>query len=389
MQISPLTRFTFTKRQQFSVVAERRQRLAWGVIPRNATPKALQQIAGGRAKRTPPDVSVRYRRGPRRASQHLVVAPTVTLAGSTEPFASLFRWCSLRSNHRLFSAILPGSRNWVARRADAPGYTLPCLRHLDVVLAIYVAIFVSQPSLLVAQDDAVDLAEVQEIVGVAAIMLGPAGPVRDKDAPLEFLKPLINAEISFIKRVCEPSDEQMTAIIAAATKAYNATGDMVRDPNQLLAVGNHFRFLGPRNELLNQNPYHRIREDAAIYLQPIITAEQYVHYQTESNQREQFERGAIAALYVGLINAKIPMTEQQQAEMRELMMADQDDLDIECLQVYVNNPQYLPNVPAQVANKVFTKKQLAAWKSLNAGQLSFSTRVGNNSEMSIAEEWIK
>lgn len=278
--------------------------------------------------------------------------------------------------------------------ADAPGYMLPCLRLFDglladVAIALCTVLFISSTSSVVAQDKTIEVAEEQEVVAIQAVGLAPAIQAREKDAPLEFLKPLFNSEISFIKRVCKPSDEQMTAIIAAATQAYNATGDMVSDPNQQLVVGNHFRFLGPGNEQLNQDPYYRVRRDAAVYLQSIVTDEQFARYQTESKQRDKFERKAVVGIYVGLINAKIPMTEQQQSEMNVLLMDEEDSLDIASVQVYVHNPQFLPKLPAHVADKVFNKKQLASWKSLNAGQLSFSSSVGNNPEMSIAEKWIK
>ena len=48
----------------------------------------------------------------------------------------------------------------------------------------------------------------------------------DQKAP-EFLKSLINTELSFLKRACEPSDEQMQQLVAAAKEnsvAGGATG---------------------------------------------------------------------------------------------------------------------------------------------------------------------
>jgi len=47
-----------------------------------------------------------------------------------------------------------------------------------------------------------------------------------KTAP-EFLKPLINVELSFVKRVCDPSDVQMKAIVAAVKDARKAMADIV------------------------------------------------------------------------------------------------------------------------------------------------------------------
>ncbi len=293
------------------------------------------------------------------------------------------------------AAILPGSR--VVHRADAPGYALRHLRHFGALLSIWVALFLWVPTSVSAQDEGgdaaeaveVEAAEEQEVVALQALPVVPAVQVRGKDAPVEFLKPLINSEISFIKRVCEPSEEQMTTIVAAATKAYEATGDMIRAPNQPRVADNQVRIMGPGNEQLDENPYHRIRRDAAKYLQPLVSKEQYDRYQTESKQRDEFERGAVVGMIIGLIDDKIAMTEQQRAEMTELMMHEDGGLDLQSMQVYMYNPQYVPKLPVKVANKVFDKKQLTAWKSLNSVQMSFSTSFNNGQELSFDEEWIQ
>lgn len=282
-------------------------------------------------------------------------------------------------------------RVWHASQhgADAAGDRCTRSGYSLVLIAFFTAVLVSPPMSAEAQDGVVEPAAEEEVAAMEATILKPALRPREKDEPLEFLKPLANLEISFIKRVCDPNEEQMSAIIAAATQAYNATGDMLSDPNQQLVVGNHTRFLGPGNEQLNQNPYKRIRRDAEVYLQPLVTEDQFVRYQTESKHRDQFERKAVVGLYVGLINAQLAMTEQQQSDMEALLMGEDDNPDLESIQVYIHNPQFLPKLPAHVAEKVFTKKQLAAWKSVNAQQISFSASVGNIPEMSIAEEWIK
>ncbi|TWT56054.1 hypothetical protein CA85_46460 [Allorhodopirellula solitaria] len=258
------------------------------------------------------------------------------------------------------------------------------------LLAIGWVLCFALPGVGAAQDDEGEDQEVEEVVVMHAIAIAPAGQAPDKDAPPEFLKSLVNAEISFIKRVCEPTDDQMKEIIAAATQAYQATGDIVREPNQQFFAANAVRMMGPGNEQLNENPYDRIRSDAAKYLKPIISKEQYARYETESQQRSDFERAAVVGIIVGLVDDKIPMTDPQREQMAEMLMQDVDHrgYDLQSIQVYLNNSQYLPRLPGEVVREVFNEKQAEAWNSQNSN-VSFAARFNADQQMSIDEEWIE
>ncbi|TWU17923.1 hypothetical protein Poly21_00750 [Allorhodopirellula heiligendammensis] len=264
--------------------------------------------------------------------------------------------------------------------------------HLCLVLLGWCLV---QTSNVAAQDEEDVLAEAIEVFeadagDVQAFFPAMVGaPARDLGAPLEFVKPLVNLEISFIKRVCEPTDEQMTEIVAAAKQAYEATGDMVQDPQQAIRVDNRVQIMGPGNEQLKENPYRRVRRDAAKYLQAIVSEEQYDRYQAESKQRDEFERAAVVGTIVALIDDKIAMTEQQRAEMTELMTPLKDGFDLQSMQVYIYNPQYLPKIPVSVVNKVFDERQLKAWKSMNSVMMSFTTSFNGAQEFSLEEEWIQ
>ncbi len=278
-------------------------------------------------------------------------------------------------------------------------------RHVGALIAVAVAFFFQLSGRSAAQDalgaiaEAVEDAraeavEVEEEIVVMQPLLPAlaAGQARDENAPLEFLKPLVNSEVSFIKRVCKPTDEQMTAIVAAATEAYEATGDLVGNPNQGFqgrVLENNAQIRGPNNEQLKENPYHRIRKDAAKYLQPLVTEKQFARYQTESTQREKFERKAVVGVILGLIDAKIAMTEKQRTEMTNLMMLEDDGYDLQTITTYIYNPQYLPTIPPQIVHKVFTKKQRDSWQTFRTMHISFSTNFSSAQDMGIGEEWIE
>jgi hypothetical protein len=209
------------------------------------------------------------------------------------------------------------------------------------------------------------------------------------EPPLEFMKPLYNTEISFVKRVCNPSDQQMKDIIAAVKTAYQATGDMDDDPNNINFQAGQVRIMGPGNEQLNENPYRRVRRDAKNHLKEPLSDEQYAKYLLEVKQRDDFERGAAIEIVVGLIDDKLPLTGPQRNELVQGLLDKWNDVDLQSVQNYVYNPEYVPQLPPGVIDKVLTKKQMSTWRTLNVMNISFHVGFNNGQNMTLDEEWIK
>lgn len=202
----------------------------------------------------------------------------------------------------------------------------------------------------------------------------------------EFLKPLVNAEVSFIKRVCEPDEEQMTAIVAAAQQAYQGMGNMVTENGRVVQV-NNARVRGPNNESLTQNPYTRVRNDAAKFLGPILRKEQLERYLEESKLRDEFERQAAIDIAVGLIDDKLILTDEQREQLTEELIKNWKGVDIQQMQMYLYNPQYVPQVHIASLSKVLTQSQLKVWKSFNS--TNFSVHIGHQGNTGLNEDWIK
>jgi len=212
---------------------------------------------------------------------------------------------------------------------------------------------------------------------------------RKKGEPLEFLKPAVNFEISFIKRVCEPSDEQMKAIIEAATRSYQGTGNLVQEEGNRLFDNNGFRVMGPNNEQLNEHPLRRIRSDALEYLPPIVSKDQFAIYKIEADLRDEFERSAAIEMIIGMVDEKLALTDEQRVKLNEGLMKEWKDVDLQSIQTYLYNPEYVPQLPAGTINKVFTKKQLEAWKSFNQTNFGVQFNQGQDGMGIEGEDWIK
>lgn len=226
--------------------------------------------------------------------------------------------------------------------------------------------------------------------------------VQQKNDVPEFLKPMVNLELSFIKRVCDPSDEQMEAIVKEAENVLGKMSDLVRAPGRVamglavggargLAVGGDMGvvFRGPNQEQLIGNPYHRVREEMADCVKPKLTAEQYDRYVEESKQRDEFEREVAVSIAVELLDSKLVLTSEQRTQLTEKLMQGWKQVDFQWLQSYQNNPQYLPTMPSDLIEPILTSTQKNLWNAVNRTRVTLHVYVGNANSFGLEEEWIK
>ena len=252
-----------------------------------------------------------------------------------------------------------------------------CLAAFLLLLAPLVAIGQELPAKVLAPVAVAPVVEAVKATKKASKKLEP---------PPEFLKKLVNSELSFVKRVCHPSDDQMSAIVEAATRAYQKMADLINEPNQQFFVGNKIRIMGPANEQLKENPYTRIRRDVKQYLKPLVSTKQFQQYEAEAKARDDFERTAAIQIVVGIIDSKLVLTEDQQTQLQDQLMKGWKNIDIDWLKRYLFNPQYLPQVPDKIVTDILTPPQRKSWETFQKTQMSM--HLGMQQNAGIREEWI-
>lgn len=214
--------------------------------------------------------------------------------------------------------------------------------------------------------------------------------VQQKNNAPEFLKPLINLELSFIKRVCDPSDDQMAAMVKEAESIIGVMSDIVRVPGQVgMRGGVAIVFRGPNQEQLVGNPYHRVRKEMAIFVKPRLTPQQYDLYLEESTQRDEFEREVAIDIAVEMIDTKLVLTSEQRAEITQKLLQGWQQVDFQWMQSYLNNPQYLPTMPSGLIESILTPTQINLWNSVNRTRVILHASVVNANSFGLDEEWIK
>ncbi|EKK04472.1 hypothetical protein RBSH_00087 [Rhodopirellula baltica SH28] len=201
--------------------------------------------------------------------------------------------------------------------------------------------------------------------------------------PPEFLKPLVNAELSFVHRVCEPTEEQMKAIVGSAEEAFDEMGDLLANN---IRVAQLPRFHGLNGETLNANPIRRIRDDTMEFLPLLLTEKQFQKYKQESSQRDRIEREAAVDYLITLLDSKLVLSEIQQRELRTVFLSEWPSLDVEWINSYLNNPNFVPVIPSNLLRKVLNTDQQTAWASYQ--QVSMGVMIGQNAEQFLQKEWL-
>jgi hypothetical protein len=205
----------------------------------------------------------------------------------------------------------------------------------------------------------------------------------------DFLKHLINAELSFVKRVCNPTDEQMTALVAAAKDSLGELAKIVVD--QLPRVNqlgrNPEMFVGPNNERMAVNPFKKVREHVGKLLQPLVSAEQYSQYIAEAKTRDEYERDAVVENLVEMLDRKLVLSRDQQIRLKYVLIDDEDLIDLHTLRTYSSNAQYLPQLPDNLIIPILTEIQKQLWSSLS--RVSIQQSITEHNPTGFDEGWLK
>ena len=206
---------------------------------------------------------------------------------------------------------------------------------------------------------------------------------------IEFLKPLVDRELSFIKRVCRPTAKQMEKIVVEAKIAYAGMARMVNPRGRRVIRAGQISFCGPNQEVLSENPFTRVRNDAAGYLKPLVSEEQYQRYIDESKQRDEFERGAAIDVAIDLLDEKLMLTESQRADLFKKLMANWLAVDVQWMQNYIQNPNFMPELPTNLIDPVLSPEQKSRWRSANQMRVHMQVSIQDHQPDGFDESWLQ
>ena len=216
----------------------------------------------------------------------------------------------------------------------------------------------------------------------------PANQADQKQPVPDFVKPIVNRELSFIKRVCRPTPEQMNKIVAQAKEAMNKMGDLVK-ANQnggFVINANEAMIMGPNGEQLSESPHQRVENDLKQLLPKCVSKDQHQRYLEETKTRREYRRRAAISIAVGIVDEKVALNDQQYRDLTQRLTDDWDKASLLRMVNYLQNPEYIPDLPKGQLKEALSKDQYKAWNSYQTVTMWSNFQPPQVDEM---EKWIK
>jgi hypothetical protein len=206
---------------------------------------------------------------------------------------------------------------------------------------------------------------------------GPGDPVVAKGQFLKEMESLVRLELGFAFRVCEWSDEEKFAIRAAVKEQSPSLADMMIGVNggRVAISGDTIVANTPSGAGLNANPYVRIEELVTKVMKELAPAEKLAQYQAECKLRDQFRREAAVGIVLNILDRKLALTQQQYQVLHEKLMVRWNKAINVSVEMYQNNPEYVPQLPAAVMQKELDQNQRTIWGTLS--KYDFPMQMGS------------
>ena len=207
--------------------------------------------------------------------------------------------------------------------------------------------------------------------------------------PPKFLRDLVNGEMSFIKRVAKPTDEQMDEIVdRARTMLQEVADDIVHPANKPVRwQQGDLLIYGPRGERLTENPFDRIPVEFTKMLERILEKDQFQQYQREAKQREKVERELSVKAALRALDHRVVLTQSQYDELYELLLEKWKEVDLGAVTIYSRRNQMVPSIPKDLTDQVLNQRQKGVWKEARTGTMYL--RLSDSLLSQLDEEWIQ
>lgn len=178
------------------------------------------------------------------------------------------------------------------------------------------------------------------------------------------MRPILIAELNFVRQMCELTPEQRTQVRAAGEAALLEAARGVfrqRQPQQLQLPGVNRTVLEPRKQ---------IREAIGAALAAALTDEALKPYREESDRRAAFRRRAAIGYAVSRLDGTLYLTPRQRDEITESLTKNWQEAWESWLMMQVYGDRYFPTIPDQFVVRALNPDQVAVWRGLQKVQIS-------------------
>jgi hypothetical protein len=183
-------------------------------------------------------------------------------------------------------------------------------------------------------------------------------------------EPMLKVELSFINRVCKPSDAERQALIAKSnTWLETLIREYAKKGGQPNVEGAWF---GGR--MANApNPREMLEEGIKKVVEESLSEDQVKLFSDESSKRKEFEKQTALDNLISKIDGELMLTPEQRDKLTESLGDHWQNSWAPQLEYFTFGVDMLPSVPDQWIRPHLTAAQLVVWSRLNkqSGQMFF------------------
>ncbi len=174
-------------------------------------------------------------------------------------------------------------------------------------------------------------------------------------------KPLLKTELSFLRRVCQPDQEQLRQVVSDAQSRLPV---VVR---RYAAAQNQFRQGRARNtSSAPPQPRNLIQQELTAIVKARLRPEQAARYEEERALQAASRKRAVVLNLVARLDEDLTLSAQQRDKLVELLTANYQDGWEQTLRFLVHNIDldFNPQIPANVVLPVLNETQKTLWQQV-------------------------
>ena len=186
-------------------------------------------------------------------------------------------------------------------------------------------------------------------------------------------KPVLLAELHFIRTICQPGAEQMKGIAEQGDKILQTAAVQFAD----LQRGVRRKVKGQAAPSPNTEPHWLIRDTLAAAAKMQLTDEQMTRLEEENARRRREHVETVVHSLVARLDQDLFLSDKQREEIGQSLTENWQDAWCPSLDMWLFNDMAFPNVPDKYVLRFLTDAQKKIWRGIPKAQMGVGNFGGN------------
>lgn len=171
------------------------------------------------------------------------------------------------------------------------------------------------------------------------------------------LRPILLAELAFVRQLCDLTPEQRPVIRAAGEAGLKEAARAMANQRQP-----QVRVLG--GSTASTEPRVIIRQAVEKAVLATVSEDQRSEFQAEANKRAEFRQRAAIRYVVSRLDSTLFLTAEQRDEVEKTLTGNWQDEWENWLMLQAYGDRYFPSIPDQYVVRPLNPEQVAVWRGL-------------------------